>query len=105
MPAQQSKSMVDSHVQPGVAPHLVASVMEQQLEEHFFMEKGLAMRAEPGWILVQLKTECGRFLASVMRWQEEGRASDTHHVHVVSALQVVSSFSRHVEAMRPWWRG
>jgi hypothetical protein len=48
LPAQQSKSIVDSHVQPGVAPHLVASVIEQQLEEHFFIEKGLAMRAEPG---------------------------------------------------------
>ena len=57
LPAQQSKSMVDSHVQPGVAPHLVGSVMEQQLEEHFFAAKGLKMRLGPGWILVQLKTE------------------------------------------------
>ena len=48
LPAQQSKSIVDSQVQPGVAPHLVGSVMEQQLEEHFFIAYGLAMRLLPG---------------------------------------------------------
>jgi hypothetical protein len=47
-PAQQSKSMVDSQVQPGVAPHLVGSVIEQQLEEHFLDSKGLKMRLGPG---------------------------------------------------------
>jgi hypothetical protein len=57
LPAQQSKSMVDSQVQPGVAPHLVGSVIEQQLEEHFLDAKGLNTRLGPGWILVQLKTE------------------------------------------------
>lgn len=48
LPAQQSKSMVDSQVQPGVAPHLVGSVIEQQLEEHFLEAKGLKMRLGPG---------------------------------------------------------
>jgi hypothetical protein len=47
-PAQQSKSMVDSQVHPGVAPHLVGSVIEQQLEEHFLDAKGLKTRLGPG---------------------------------------------------------
>jgi hypothetical protein len=47
-PAQQSKSIVDSQVQPGVEPHLVGSVMEQQLEVHFLDSKGLKRRLAPG---------------------------------------------------------